>query len=309
MSNNDFNFAQSLIYSRSNIKRTFSDFDDTDIAGIYAKESELVIVRNDGTEQQYPINPVKEQYKSFTGRFPNFFAYMGPNNRGLSLWKNNAYIIFKGHNYSYQGSKFTSAAQLQTRFADKLCLIQTQEQVEQFLADYDLGYLISPDGLIPEKPKFNIFSTTEQIVDNEEPKPYCSCGSFQGQLKNLDQFSAELGDYQPTCKHHAWVRRYRTLLSRRAELISNARGSLITKATAWIYSPPKTVQDKGRFLVIYTDKGHMATADKWRLYKPGEKFTEDDVWDLFESMVDNGFVPYPVTAMPHLNHLFDQFRR
>ena len=64
MSNNDFNFAQSLIYSRSNIKRTFSDFDDTDIAGIYARESQLVVVRNDGTEQQYPINPVKEQYKS-----------------------------------------------------------------------------------------------------------------------------------------------------------------------------------------------------------------------------------------------------
>ena len=122
MSNNDFNFAQSLIYSRSNIKRTFSDFDDTDIAGIYAKESQLVVVRNDGTEQQYPINPVKEQYKSFTGRFPNFFAYMGPNNRGLSLWKNNAYIIFKGHSYAYQNSKFTSAAQLQSRFIDKLCL-------------------------------------------------------------------------------------------------------------------------------------------------------------------------------------------
>ena len=47
------NAGQSIIYSRSNIKRTFDDFDDTDISAICLVDDNLVVVYNDGFEKEY----------------------------------------------------------------------------------------------------------------------------------------------------------------------------------------------------------------------------------------------------------------
>jgi hypothetical protein len=45
--------AQASIYSRSNIRRAFSDFDEADIAGIYLRDATCLVVRRDGSEQTY----------------------------------------------------------------------------------------------------------------------------------------------------------------------------------------------------------------------------------------------------------------
>ena len=79
------NTAQSLIYSRSNIKRAFDDFDETNIAGIYRRSDHILVVRNDGSEQQLPVQPIVEKFQAFTGRLKHFFSYLGPNFRGPSL--------------------------------------------------------------------------------------------------------------------------------------------------------------------------------------------------------------------------------
>ena len=78
------NEAQSLIYSRANIRRAFAEFDDTDISGLFRKGSDLVVCRTDGTSQEYAIRPIIDAFKTFTSRLPHFFSYLGPNFRGPS---------------------------------------------------------------------------------------------------------------------------------------------------------------------------------------------------------------------------------
>ena len=55
---NQLNSAQELIYSRSNIRRAFTDFDETDICGIHRLDNKIVVVRNDGSEQVLPNEPI-----------------------------------------------------------------------------------------------------------------------------------------------------------------------------------------------------------------------------------------------------------
>jgi len=40
------NQAQSLIYSRTNLRRAYQDFDDSDISGIYLSDDKVVVVRS-----------------------------------------------------------------------------------------------------------------------------------------------------------------------------------------------------------------------------------------------------------------------
>ncbi|MFZ9069205.1 MAG: hypothetical protein ACO23R_17680, partial [bacterium] len=53
----ELNTAQTSIYSRSNIRRAYPEFDDSDIAGIQLAPEHVtghvIVVRTDGTEQVY----------------------------------------------------------------------------------------------------------------------------------------------------------------------------------------------------------------------------------------------------------------
>ena len=70
------NEAQALIYSRNNISRTYEDFDPSDIAGLFRSDSDIIVTRTDGSQQAFPAAPIKESFKEFTGRLPNFFEYL-----------------------------------------------------------------------------------------------------------------------------------------------------------------------------------------------------------------------------------------
>ncbi len=97
----ELNSAQATIYTRTNIRRAFQDFDDTEIAGIYLRGDDCLVVRRDGSEQTYNRELIKVAYTNYTHRLKDFFSYLGPNYRGPSVWHNNAYILFKGWNYSH----------------------------------------------------------------------------------------------------------------------------------------------------------------------------------------------------------------
>jgi len=123
------NNAQKLIYSRTNIRRAFQDFDETDIAGIHRSGNNIVVVRTDGNEQTFPAESIQHSYKSYTARLKNFFAYLGPNYRGPGIWHNGTYVILKGWNYVSQLSHKTSYAQMQNRWIDKFIAIQDQDKL------------------------------------------------------------------------------------------------------------------------------------------------------------------------------------
>jgi hypothetical protein len=115
----ELNAAQAAIYTRTNLSRAFQDFDDTDIGGIYLRGDDCLVVRRDGSEQAYNRELIKASFNTYTHRLKDFFSYLGPNYRGPSVWHNNAYILFKGWNYSHAFGHLTSNAKLQAHWADK----------------------------------------------------------------------------------------------------------------------------------------------------------------------------------------------
>jgi hypothetical protein len=299
----ELNAAQSLIYSRSNIRRAFNDFDETNIAGIYRRSDHVLIVRNDGTEQSYPIQPIQEQFQSFTGRLKNFFSYLGPNFRGPSLWRHNAYVMFKGWSYVHACGPYTTSAQLQARWADRFIHLPTVPQLNAALNfnEFELGHIVAPNGLKLPKASVDLdsdFSAQQEVEAENESRPWCSCGSFQRQLNNLSDFQAEITGYQPTCIHLTWFQKYRELLTKRAEL----RTAMPTpdKCVAWWYAPPEDATSQGRFTLLHTTSGAQSPLTHWRTYKPGKHFTADDVWDLFFNMMEAGYVPFPGQSLPQL---------
>jgi len=297
----ELNPAQALIYSRPNIRRAFDDFEEADISGIYRRSDHILVVRTDGSEQSYPIEPVIQSFQSFTRRLKHFFAYLGPNYRGPSLWRHNAYIMFKGWSYVHACGPHTTSAKLQAQWADRLIHLPTIEELNSALNynTFELGHIIAPDGLKLPKPPIDFNSELEQEETiEEELKPWCSCGSFQRQLNNLSEFQAEITGYQPTCIHLTWFHKYRELLTKRAELRTAV--STPDKCVAWWYAPPEDGTSSGRFTLLHTTSGAQAPLTHWRTYKPKERFTEEHVWDLFFNMMEAGYVPFPGQCLPQL---------
>ena len=299
------NGGQSLVYTRTNIRRAFSDFDDSDIAGMYRQDDQLLVTRTDGTTQNFAAKPIANAYQSFTGRLPNFFSYLGPNHRGPSIWRNNCYVLLKGWHYQRQGMADTFNAIAQRKWIDKFTMIEDEATLVSLLDRFDLGYLISPDGKLKQRVDFGLGSDLDQ-EEEPEPQPFCSCGSFRRQWANTREIQQEIPDYKPCCKHIAWFNRFREYLVRRSQLIEDQRGHNATNATAWFYAPPEIGEQHGKFSIIYTKHGQNAPITKWKYYRQEETFTEDDAWDLFDSMIDNGYVPFPHTALPSIAHAFKQ---
>jgi hypothetical protein len=298
------NDGQSLIYSNNNIARAFPDFDLLDIAGKYRDEDQLIITRNDGTNQSLPVANIRKAFEEFTTRLPNFFAYLGPDYRGPSIWRNNCYVILKGHHYQRQGSAKLYNAVAQRRWIDKFIMLQEEQALDNVLQQFDLGYVISPDGKSQGRLNIGIPTDDEDEQEQQEPKPYCSCGSFKRQEATLHELQQEIPGYQPTCKHMAWFKKFREFCVKRSELLTTCRGNVASDATAWYYAPPAIGQQHGKFSIIYTKHGQMAPLNKWRHYKPDQNFNENDVWNLFDSMLENGFVPFPSSALPSISHAF-----
>jgi hypothetical protein len=296
--------AQASIYSRSNIRRAFSDFDETDIAGIYLRDATCLVVRRDGSEQAYDRSLIKSAYQSYTNRLKDFFSYLGPNYRGPSIWHNNAYVMFKGWNYGHALGHLTSNAKLQAHWADKFIHLKDVNKVTTLLQSdqTDLGHLVAPDGLrLPAGSiDFDTDNEQESNVGSPAAEPYCSCGSFQRQLANLSDFQMEITGYKPWCIHLTWFHKYRELLCKRTDVRNAARGGVVETCVAWWYAPPRDHISDGRFVLLHTKSGAQAPLSHWRTYKPKEIYTQHNAWDLFSSMLDAGYVPFPGTSLPQL---------
>ena len=298
--------AQASIYSRTNIRRAFSDFDDTDVAGIYLRNDSCVVAYHHGGELTYPQEVIKTAFKTYTHRLKDFFSYLGPNYRGPSIWHNNAYVMFKGWNYNHQLGYLTSNAKLQAHWADKFIHLTDVNKVTTLLQSdqTDLGHLVAPDGLRLSTGEIDFDSDNEQEPNSGSPtaEPYCSCGSFQRQLANLSDFQMEITGYKPWCIHLTWFHKYRELLCKRTDVRNAARGGVVETCVAWWYAPPRDHISDGRFVLLHTKSGAQAPLSHWRTYKPKEIYTQHNAWDLFSSMLDAGYVPFPGTSLPQLSN-------
>ena len=299
----ELNPAQALIYSRSNIRRAYADFDDTEISGIYLRDDNCVVVRCDGSEQAYERTLIKTAFQQYTHRLKDFFSYLGPTYRGPSVWHNNAYVMFKGWNYSHALGHLTSNAKLQQHWADKFIHLSDPNKVIALLQNdqTDLGHLVAPDGLwVPNRSIDMDADLVEDQAESKIPEPFCSCGSFQRQLNNLDLFRQEIEGFKPWCIHLTWFHKYRELLCKRTEVRNALPSGTPDKCVAWWYAPPQDHVSDGKFVLLHTKSGAQAPLTHWRTYKPKEVFNQRHAWDLFFNMMEAGYVPFPGTALPQL---------
>ena len=296
--------AQACIYTRTNIRRVYPDFDDTEIAGIGVRDHHCIVVRRDGTEQTYDRSLIKSAYSTYTHRLKDFFSYLGPNYRGPSVWRNNAYVLFKGWTYTHALGHTTSSAKLQAHWADRFIHLSDPNKLITLLQSdqTDLGHLVAPDGLrLPNQP-LDLDSELDSDTKQEPlfSKPSCSCGSFQRQLNNLSAFQEEIQGFEPCCIHLTWFQKYRELLCKRTELRNAAPSGVSDKCVAWWYAPPTDTHSDGRFVLLHTKSGAQAPLSHWRTYKPHDVLTQHDAWDLFFNMMEAGYVPFPGIALPQL---------
>lgn len=296
--------AQTCIYTRTNIGRAYPGFDDTEIAGIGVQDNTCVVVRRDGTEQTYDCDRIKNAYSSYTHRLKDFFSYLGPNYRGPSIWRNNAYVLFKGWNYSHALGHLTPNARLQHHWADKFSHLSDPNKVITLLQSdqTDLGHLVAPDGMRFQDRSLDLDSELDDLQEQDTiaHEPSCSCGSFQRQLNNLSSFQEEIQGFKPWCIHLTWFQKYRELLCKRTEIRDAARGGVPDKCVAWWYAPPSDATSDGRFVLLHTKSGAQAPLSHWRTYKPNEVLTQHHAWDLFFNMMEAGYVPFPGTSLPQL---------
>jgi hypothetical protein len=300
----ELNAAQACIYTRTNIRRAFQDFDDTDIGGIYLRGDNCIVVRRDGSEQAYARDLIKAAYSTYTHRLKDFFSYLGPNYRGPSVWHNNAYILFKGWNYNHALGHLTSNAKLQAHWADRFIHLSDPSKVITLLQSdqTDLGHLVAPDGMrLADRP----LDMDGELDEGTEQKPIfgeptCSCGSFQRQLSNLADFQSEIQGFKPWCIHLTWFNKYRDLLCKRTDARNVSPSGTPDKCVAWWYAPPADATSDGRFVLLHTKSGAQAPLSHWRTYKPNEVFTQHHAWDLFFNMMEAGYVPFPGTSLPQL---------
>jgi hypothetical protein len=298
----ELNAAQAAIYTRSNIRRAFQDFDDTEVAGIYLRGDDCLVVRRDGSEQTYNRELIKVAFTNYTHRLKDFFSYLGPNYRGPSVWHNNAYVLFKGWNYSHALGHLTSNAKLQAHWADKFIHVSEQQKLIHLLQSdqTDLGHLVAPDGVRHPNRPIDLDSDMEGEQAPVVGEPWCSCGSYQRQLSNLSDFASEITGFKPWCIHLSWFNKYRELLCKRTEARNASPSGTPEKCVAWWYAPPADHISDGRFVLLYTNSGAQSPLSHWRTYKPKEVFTQHDAWDLFFNMMEAGYVPFPGTALPQL---------
>lgn len=304
----ELNSAQALIYSRTNIRRAFQDFDDTDLAAISLRDDHCVVVYSDGGERVLPKEAIKSAFSSYTHRLKDFFAYLGPNYRGPSVWHNNAYILFKGWTYSHALGHLSTNAKLQAHWADKFIHLSDPEKVTALLQSdqTDLGYLVAPDGMrLPNRP-LNLDGELDDVAEANPlfGEPSCSCGSFQRQLGNVSAFQEEIQGFKPWCIHLTWFQKYRELLSKRTEVRNASPSGTPDKCVAWWYAPPSDHISEGRFVLLHTKSGAQAPLTHWRTYRPTEVFTQKDAWTLFFNMMEAGYTPFPGTSLPQLKNAF-----
>jgi hypothetical protein len=297
------NDAQACIYTRTNLRRAFKDFDDTDVAGIYLRDDSCLVVRRDGSEQTYNRPLIQHAFYDYTTRLKDFFAYLGPDYRGPGMWRYNAYILYKGWTYGHSLGHITPNAQLQKHWADRFIHLSDIPKLTALLQSdqTDLGHLVAPDGLrLPNRP---VDLDAELVEDESTPaalEPWCSCGSFQRQLNNVALFQREIQGFRPWCIHLTWIQKYRELLCKRTEARNSSPGGTPDKCVAWWYAPPSDATSNGRFVLLHTKSGAQAPLSHWRTYKPREVFSQHDAWDLFFNMMEAGYVPFPGTALPQL---------
>ena len=301
----ELNAAQAAIYTRTNIGRAYQGFDDTEIAGIYLRGDHCIVVRRDGSEQAYDRQLIKGAFQQYTHRLKDFFAYLGPNYRGPSVWHNNAYVMFKGWNYTHALGHLTANAKLQQHWADKFIHLSDPAKVVALLQNEqtDLGHLVAPDGLRSPNRPIDLESELEENasgIQASTPEPYCSCGSFQRQLLNVSLFQQEVEGFKPWCIHLTWFHKYRELLCKRTEVRNALPSGTPDKCVAWWYAPPVDHISEGKFVLLHTKSGAQAPWTHWRTYKPKEVFNQSHAWDLFFNMMEAGYVPFPGTALPQL---------
>ena len=284
-------FPESQIYNMSAFHRLNPDLTDEMIRSVQLKDTKALFV---GLKQDYEFdaNIFKDHFVEFRNRPSQYFDHLDIQTNHYKLWCHNCYLLptnwlFKAHTRYDDTLLFA-----QLNFANNL--LKTPFQFEQAAEECELnqyGHLVAPWG-------FCDLSDGSQLPTDS---PYCSCGSFQGQWRNLDEFKKILGnDFVPGCKHISYMNRLAAYKGKRQKVQAQQDKDREYKSAAIFARTPKTEIEDTQMIVLYANDRSTAQIDKWMFYNGGQPIPAAKSWDLLDRMLDKGFLTFMGHKLPNL---------
>lgn len=284
-------FVESQIYSMSAFHRLNPDLSDEMVRSIRLDGTKVIFA---GLKQDYEFdaNIYKDHFVEFRNRPSQYFDHLDIQTNHYKLWSHNCYFLptnwlFRAH----------------TRFNDTLLFSQfgfgnnlssaafnfAEASQECELNQY--GHLVAPWGFcdLPED--------SELPVD----QAYCSCGSFQGQWQNLNEFKKIMGDdFVPGCKHISYMKKLAEYKGKRQRVQAEQDKNREYKSAAIFARTPKTELEDPEMIVLYAEDRSTAQINKWKVYNGGQPIPASRSWELLDRMLEKGYLTFMGHKLPNL---------
>lgn len=285
-------FAESQIYSMSAFYRVVPSNADEMLRTVRLDGTKVIFA---GMKQDYEFdaNIFKDHFIEFRNRPSQYFDHADMQLNHYKLWSHNCYFLPTNWLFRYSTRMNDDLLFAQYGFGNNLSrtpfdFARAAEECE--LNQY--GHLVAPWGFcdLPE--------------DSALPKdgtPYCSCGSFQGQWQNLDEFKKILGDdYQPGCKHISYMKKIAEYKSKRQKVQEQQDKDRAYKSAAVFARTPRNELADPELLVLYTEDRSTVQIDKWKFYNSGKPIPASESWSLLDRILNTGYLTFMGHKLPNL---------
>jgi hypothetical protein len=284
--------AQSQVFSRAATYRLRPALEHLRITSIDLVDNQVKIETLEG-DVLIPKDEYVQEFIAFRSRVPDFFDYVGPQYETRRLYRPGLFFLPIGWVAQSRLCAHQDVLLGQHTILNTLKSFSRYQELVETISypGQQYGYLVSHEGL------------PSPIDDPSVPveTPWCSCGSFQGQWMRRQELRDILGsDYQPTCKHIAYLHRFDQLRSRMSVLLSEQTQRRAFKTLAWWYMPPERNGEQGVLRSVYIDDQPMRSLEHWSLYTSPEPITGDRIWSFFDTALDHGYSVKYAMALPTL---------
>jgi hypothetical protein len=284
--------AESQVFSRAATYRLRPALENLKLIRIEFVDNHVKVQTLEG-DVLIPRDEYIQEFTAFRSRVPSYVDYVGPKYENRRLWKPGIFFLPTGWISQSRVCGHPDVLVGQHNVLNSLASFASYKELVDLISypGQQYGYLVSHEGL--ENPVDDPSVPTET--------PYCSCGSFQTQWFHREELKNLLGsDYQPTCKHIAYLKRFDQLRSRMSVLLSDQAHRRSYKTLAWWYLPPIHNADQGQLRSVYIDDQPMRSLEHWSLYSSSEPITTEKIWSFFDTALDHGYSVKYAMALPTL---------
>lgn len=300
MTNSLLSIAESHVFSRSATYTMMPELQHLKFESIQLVDADVYIKTIEG-DIVLPRDVYVHHFIEHHRQVPNFFDYVSPKYQSRIPWLYGFFFLPIG----WIG---------QTRHPDQSMLLRQTAAISQLKCTSDfqalVRYACCPTQLFGHFVAHQGLTSLPVGLQVDPSQPYCTCGTYQLQLRYLDQFKQVCGDdFQPHCKHIAHMHALDEPRGRLSELIYKQSLENKYKSLAYWYLPPESNEDQGELKALYIDARPMRSIEHWTRYESREVITRDKVWLFFHKAIDNGYAIKLADALPNLHSFLRMQKR